>query len=95
MVAEEQRPPLSRTLSLHSHKESENLGKGTGLGLAVAYGIVVSHNGHISCRSKPGKGTTFDVYLPVGVLSRQEISAPAPIADTKPFVAMPNHSPRW
>ena len=43
---------------------TKEVGKGTGLGLAIVYGIINSHKGHIVCKSKEGKGTTFDVYLP-------------------------------
>lgn len=39
-------------------------GKGTGLGLAMAREVVKNHGGHIQCRSEPGKGTAFEVYLP-------------------------------
>lgn len=39
-------------------------GQGTGLGLSVIYGIVKSLGGTINCRSIPGQGTTFDIFLP-------------------------------
>ena len=38
--------------------------KGSGLGLASAFAIIKKHHGHIAVESKPGVGTTFDVYLP-------------------------------
>ena len=40
-------------------------GKGVGLGLSVVFGIITRHKGTIEVESKPEKGTTFKVLLPV------------------------------
>jgi len=38
--------------------------KGTGLGLAMVYSIIQDHGGLITCKSVPGQGTRFDIFLP-------------------------------
>ena len=40
---------------------------GRGLGMSAVLGIIKTHNGALQLTSKPGKGTTFKIYLPVQI----------------------------
>jgi len=53
---------------------------GSGLGLATVYSVVRKHDGQIHVISQPGKGTTFEIYLPV---SRQPVTPVVPETKTE------------
>jgi signal transduction histidine kinase/CheY-like chemotaxis protein len=64
---------------------------GSGLGLYVSYGIIKAHNGLIDVSSKPGTGTTFDVYIPAFEPPREITAEPSEkiilLADDEPMLS--------
>lgn len=64
---------------------------GSGLGLYVSYGIIKAHNGIIDVTSKPGLGTTFDVYIPAFEVPKEKIEEPGEkiilLADDEPMLS--------
>ena len=51
---------------------------GMGLGLFSAYSIIKNHNGQILVKSRIGKGTIFQIYLPACSMIPIEIKTPTP-----------------
>jgi PAS domain S-box-containing protein len=54
---------------------TKELGKGTGLGLSMVHGLAEQSGGQLAIRSKPGAGTTAEIWLPVA--SRVGVDAEA------------------
>lgn len=50
-------------------------GVGTGLGLSVVYGIIEKHQGKIVVHSQVGRGTQFDILLPLPEQAPEKASA--------------------
>ena len=56
---------------------TKGVGQGTGLGLSIVHGIVDTHGGCVRLQSRPGEGTTFQVYLPAEPEAEAEALEPA------------------
>jgi CheY-like chemotaxis protein len=60
-------PPEVMTKIFDPFFTTKPLGKGTGLGLSTAIGIVKGHEGFLDVHSELGKGTVFEIFLPVSI----------------------------
>jgi CheY-like chemotaxis protein len=58
-------PPQVRARIFEPFFTTKQNSGGTGLGLAVVYGIILNHRGFLEVESVEGKGSTFQIYLPI------------------------------
>ena len=49
---------------------TKEMGRGTGLGLSSAYAIITDHGGSISCSTRLGEGTRFEIELPAAPVAK-------------------------
>ncbi len=71
---------------------TKEIGKGTGLGLSIVYGIIKEHNGYTLCHSTTGRGTTFQIYLPlldtVPVVAEEKVKGAMADAHGRDFILL-------
>ena len=51
------------------------VGKGTGLGMSISYRVIKDHNGEIKVKSEIGKGTIFEITLPVKFEKKEVVNS--------------------
>jgi PAS domain S-box-containing protein len=54
---------------------TKGVGKGTGLGLSMVHGLAAQSHGRLLLKSRPGEGTTAQLWLPVAPDTAAEVSA--------------------
>jgi len=62
---------------------TKGVGKGTGLGLSMVHGLAEQSGGRLVLKSRPGEGTTADIWLPIAeetAVPELRAEAPAPAA---------------
>lgn len=52
---------------------TKEISKGTGIGLSVVHGIITSHGGSIAVDSEVGRGSRFEIQLPVGGANNEKV----------------------
>ena len=67
-------PSICHISSSVSRARSEG---GTGLGLAIVKHLVLAHHGRVWAESEPGKGSRFNVFLPLKTTTLQNIAPKA------------------
>ncbi len=75
---------------------TKEVGKGTGLGLSLVYGIVTDSGGAIDVASRPGRGSTFAIYLPrveSALPAAEEEKTPLPRGNGQRIVVIDDEAP--
>jgi PAS domain S-box-containing protein len=66
---------------------TKGTGKGTGLGLSMVQGMIEQHGGQFALKSRPGEGTTVELWLPVAETAAAQAveaaDAPPPVRSTR------------
>jgi PAS domain S-box-containing protein len=70
---------------------TKGVGKGTGLGLSMIHGLASQSGGALRLKSRLGKGTTVELWLPASQVAAPTAAVAAPIQpslNTRPLVVM-------
>jgi CheY-like chemotaxis protein len=82
----------TRERALEPFFTTKGIGKGTGLGLSMVHGMIQQSGGRLVLKSRPGEGTTAELWLPVATAAADQVreaADPKPLNGRKgPFVIL-------
>jgi PAS domain S-box-containing protein len=70
---------------------TKGVGKGTGLGLSMVHGLAAQSGGTLKITSRPGEGTSVELWLPAtaeAACDRAASAPPSPRAETRPLLIL-------
>ncbi len=70
---------------------TKGIGKGTGLGLSMVHGLAVQSGGALEVRSRPGEGSTVELWLPVAGADVESAAARRPAPTQAEITMRPLH----
>ena len=70
---------------------TKGIGKGTGLGLSMVHGLAVQSGGALEVRSRPGEGSTVELWLPVAGADMESAAAERPAPEPAEITMRPLH----
>ena len=91
-ISREHLPKVFERFYRVDNRDNREIG-GTGIGLALVKALTEGHGGTVSIESEPGRGTTFELTLPVRRAVSDDMGLEEPLTDEEADAETPTNPP--